>query len=172
MTKANVRDLYDKFPNLENSPHIVESWPTSDYNCLAWVSGSTDDWLWPFDGYLSNNDPGESNPLTAIGEFIGSLGYVESVDGLLENGVEKIVVFVENGDPKHVAWQKENGMWTSKIGENVDMEHTLEGLAGGIYGVPKLFFCRPRTQASSPVPSNPYALPHAWRKHVTPAFDG
>ena len=35
---------------------------------------------------------------------------------------------------KHAARQLTSGRWTSKVGQNIDIEHTLAGLEGPFYG--------------------------------------
>ncbi len=36
--------------------------------------------------------------------------------------------------PTHVARQLPSGLWTSKLGNAEDLEHTLDGLAGAVFG--------------------------------------
>ena len=46
----------------------------------------------------------------------------------LELGTEKIALFADDGIFTHVARQLPNGRWTSKLGNDVDIEHDLEDL--------------------------------------------
>jgi hypothetical protein len=52
----------------------------------------------------------------------------------LEIEYEKIAIYEGADGPEHVARQKASGLWTSKMGKGVDIEHTLEGLEGDFYG--------------------------------------
>lgn len=52
---------------------------------------------------------------------------------------------VANGRPAHAARQLADGSWTSKCGRSEDIRHTLEGLAGDVYGEPTIFLSRPRS---------------------------
>ena len=64
----------------------------------------------------------------------------------LEQGFEKIAIYVKDGEPEHVTRQLVNGAWTSKLGLDEDIEHnTLEGLAGEKFGVVEIVMKRPRT---------------------------
>jgi len=46
-----------------------------------------------------------------------------------EIGFEKIAIHVDSkGKPTHAARQLISGLWTSKLGEFVDIEHPIDGL--------------------------------------------
>jgi len=57
-------------------------------------------------------------------------GYVRCDDGNREPGFEKVAIYADaNGDFTHAARQKEDGSWTSKLGEWEDISHReLKGL--------------------------------------------
>jgi hypothetical protein len=61
-------------------------------------------------------------------------GYTETADRTLEIEYEKIAIYESADGPEHVARQKASGLWTSKMGRGVDIEHTLEGLEGDFCG--------------------------------------
>ena len=61
-------------------------------------------------------------------------GYFETADRTLELEYEKIAIYESSDRPEHVERQKASGIWTSKMGRGVDIEHTLEGLESGFYG--------------------------------------
>ena len=115
------------FPRLVRRNHRVTSAETDTYNCIAWAAGDTTRWWWPRTGYWPAGTP--DDPLD-VGSFIAayaSLGYVVCADGALEEGFEKIAIFVHpNGFPTHAALQLETGYWTSKLGTWEDIEHTSE----------------------------------------------
>jgi hypothetical protein len=58
----------------------------------------------------------------------------------LEKGFEKVAIYVKgNQNPTHAARQLDSGIWTSKIGNEEDIEHSspavLEGLEYGAVAV-------------------------------------
>lgn len=58
-------------------------------------------------------------------------------------GFQKVAFFVgANGVPTHAARQLPSGLWTSKLGEWEDIEHTLHALEGDIYGTVALLLKR------------------------------
>ena len=56
------------------------------------------------------------------------------LDGSREEGFEKIAIYALGAEVRHAARQEEDGTWRSKLGEDEDIEHTLDGLAGPLYG--------------------------------------
>ena len=49
----------------------------------------------------------------------------------LEIGFEKVAIYSDAHGPQHVARQLPDGKWTSKLGQQVDVEHsTLSVLEG------------------------------------------
>ncbi len=84
--------------------------------------------------------------MTAFVRAFELLGYSLCADGDLVAGVEKVVLYTgQQGTPKHMARQLESGLWTSKLGGWVDIEHTsLTALEGGDYGYATHFMKRPR----------------------------
>src|SRR5262245_12266538 len=73
--------------------------------------------------------------LTAFEEAFACLGYKPCERAGLEAGVEKVALYATaDGRPTHMAGQLLDGCWTSKLGEQVDIEHELHALAGELYG--------------------------------------
>ncbi len=70
----------------------------------------------------------------ALTSLFEQLGYSVCPEAELEEGYEKIAIYALRGEGTHAARQLENGKWTSKLGENIDIEHTLAGLKGPHYG--------------------------------------
>jgi hypothetical protein len=135
------------FPNLPATGYAVTSPPTSDYNCIAWAAGVTDDWWWPDPMGVSFWPPGarREETVAAFVEAFQTLGYVACPDDRLEAGFEKVALYARGGAPKHAARQLPNGKWTSKLGELEDVEHTLDGIAGAWYGSVVQVMKRPGT---------------------------
>ena len=62
----------------------------------------------------------------------------------LEDGFEKVYLYMKLGKPTHAARQLCDGSWTSKLGKNVDISHELDGLKGNKYGHPTVYLRRPK----------------------------
>ncbi len=97
-----------------------------------------------------------ANTLDACVQAFGTLGYVECdtsecVMPAFEVGVERIALYALLGQPKHAAKQIDLRTWSSKIGNNIDIEHTLRGLEGPFYGsVVKILRRPPLRVAATP----------------------
>jgi hypothetical protein len=77
-----------------------------------------------------------------------------------EVGFDKIVLYINNqSEGSHAAKLLQSGMWSSKLGDEEDIDHqTPEGLSGSRYGRPYLYMKRPRRSnvtAEIPNESNP-----------------
>ncbi len=69
--------------------------------------------------------------LDAFIRAFGTLGYQPCAEASFELRYEKIALYVDvNGAPTHAARQCHNGRWTSKLGDEVDIEHEFDALAG------------------------------------------
>lgn len=106
-------------------------------------------WWWPSPGHTARsywppNVPREET-LAAFIEAFQVLGYQECDDASLEEGHQKIAIYADDsGKPTHVARQLPNGMWTSKLGRQEDIEHdTVNDVNGPAYGTPVSFMRRP-----------------------------
>lgn len=118
------------FPNLRYTGYSIESERTTDYNCIAWAAGLTDDWWWPEDGSYWPLDPKIESVQSFVDAF-NTLGYVACDDPNLEPGFEKVAIYTNtDGAPTHMARQLGSGKWTSKCGKLEDIIHALEGLEG------------------------------------------
>ena len=123
-----------EFPKLANEGYSVESPPDARYNCIAWAAGEVSRWWWPHpNGYWPPTIPEELS-VTAFTLLFEQLGYRVCPEADLEEGYEKIALYALRGGATHAARQLTNGRWTSKVGQNIDIEHTLAGLKGPYYG--------------------------------------
>jgi len=114
--------------------------PTSPYddgyNCIAWAAGDTERWWWPdaqFQAYWPPGVPRE----TTIEAFVAAYrlsGYVLRSDPTFELGIRKVSIDALDGRPTHAARQLRDGWWASKVGRDIDVEHTFEALDGPTYG--------------------------------------
>src|SRR5437773_1217674 len=116
----------DKFPNalpdtFKCASDRTDNLPHNGYNCIAWAAGKTDNWWWPIDDpsafWPIPIDPLDPVTLDAFIKAFATEGYLVCADGSLENGFEKIAIYVDRGgEPTHAARQLLNGTWTSKMG--------------------------------------------------------
>jgi len=75
-------------------------------------------------------------------QLLGLRGYSPCASPAHETGYEKIALFVSDSQVTHAARQLPSGRWTSKCGQNVDIEHDLHDLEGPRYGKVKLLLAR------------------------------
>lgn len=131
------------FPRLEAEGFRRTSQHTPEYNCIAWAAGDDDRWWWPSpESYWPPGVPEEATLECFVLAF-ATRGYEPCADGALEPGVEKVALYAdEAGVPTHAARQLPTGRWTSKLGTEVDIEHTLPGLEGPVYGKVAAFLRR------------------------------
>ncbi len=104
------------------------------HNCIAWAAGDTSRWWWPDAFFVAYWPPGvpREDTVAAVAPPCESLGYRECDDAGVEPEHEKVAIYAVGDQPKHAARQLPGGLWTSKLGQGVDIEHTLEGLEGAL----------------------------------------
>lgn len=82
--------------------------------------------------------PGGSPKSTSLDAFVmmfGTFGYAVTESPVFEAGFDRIALYVNaHGQVTHAARQLSASEWTSKLGENFDVSHTLDALEGGVYG--------------------------------------
>jgi len=139
-------EIQTGFPNLADTFRVTSE-ETDHYNCIAWAAEDTSHWWWPlYPSYWPNRAPREVT-LDAFISAFASLGYTPCVDGSLENGKEKVVIYLRQGVPTHMARQLASGTWTSKLGPAWDIGHFLPAEVGGqVYGDAVQYLWRPRTE--------------------------
>ena len=123
------------FPKLGND-YSVTSHRDRRYNCIAWAAGVKETWWQPDEHGIFYWPPDipRQYTLEAYVEAFATLGYEVCDNDYLEDGYEKVAIFVEGNSPEHVARQLSSGRWTSKLGMLEDIEHALQGLSGEKYG--------------------------------------
>ena len=137
-----------QWPNLRQANCAITSPNSPVYNCAAWAANDPDNWWQPLQvtGTITYWPDGARRDATIAGyeEAFRTLGYQACEDERLEPGTEKIALYADGeGTFVHAARQLDDGRWTSKLGDLVDIEHpTLADVAGGIYGQPNLFMER------------------------------
>ena len=71
------------------------------------------------------------------------LGYSDKSNECREPGKDKVAIFVDSvGTPTHAARQLPNGKWTSKLGQQIDIEHELAAIEGPLYGSVAIIIAR------------------------------
>jgi hypothetical protein len=136
------------FPLLTEANHRITSPASRSYNCIAWAAGDTEAWWWPDSDEIGYWPAGAVREETVAG-FVAafrSLGYEVCESGVAESGVEKVAIFALRGLPTHAARQLPSGRWSSKLGPQEDIEHTLEALDGPVYGSIVAVLRRPREE--------------------------
>jgi hypothetical protein len=139
--------LLNEFPGLNHAPFQITSDPDVKYNCIAWAAGENNRWWEPIlFQYWPAGVPRESK----LGAYIRAYetrGFIAAQDATLESGFLKAAIYTSDGThtgtPKHAARQLPSGKWTSKLGKFVDIEHTLGGLEGDVYGKVACYLKRP-----------------------------
>ncbi|HWY22438.1 MAG TPA: hypothetical protein VNX26_14520 [Candidatus Acidoferrum sp.] len=135
-------ELEEDCPGLRQSAYKITSPKDPKYNCIAFAVGDVtqfwDDlglpagvrvkgYYWP---------PGAPTADTLLGwvKIFEIHGYSETQDSTTEPEYEKIAIYGSDIGAEHVARQKASGIWVSKMGKGVDIEHTLSGLEGDFPG--------------------------------------
>lgn len=139
------------FPNLNNVATKKTSERTEKYNCIAWAFKDSRRHWWP-------NEKRSFWPIPTLGLSVSDAfdrwfevdGWEKCSDDNHEPGFEKIALYCIQGQPKHAARQLENGLWTSKLGPDIDLTHKLHELSGPAYGVPMHVYRRPIKQDGPP----------------------
>jgi hypothetical protein len=139
----NPERFFADFPNLPK-PVKLKSPYTRAYNCIAFALGFKDKPWWPaeLDMYWPPNCPPEPT-VSAFECAFATQRYKPCSHGRLERGYEKIALFTRENTPTHAAIQLSSGVWMSKCGGNVDIEHKLRELEGPLYGEVTMYFRRP-----------------------------
>jgi hypothetical protein len=106
---------------------IVEKSPAStEYNCIAWAARETGRWWWP-DAMNQYYWPPGVPRVESVDAFVAayaSLGYELCASAELEDGFERVIVYVDGANrPTHAARLLSTGWWTSKLGSQEDVEH-------------------------------------------------
>lgn len=152
MTNGGVNDsLQSFFPHIVREQSRKTSESTPFYNCIAWAAEDTGRWWWPDflpDGlrvYYWPDGAQSDDSVSAFIDAFSKVGYSCCADGKLEKGLQKVALYADQDEHvTHAARQLTDGMWTSKLGENIDCSHTLRALEGGIYGSVTQFLCKTR----------------------------
>lgn len=147
MTRDEIRALFTCL----GEEFTISSSPDPRYNCIAWALGETGRWWHPSAGSYWPPGVPRLNTFAAWRAMLRQQGFEPTDSEAPEPGVERLALFAKAGRPTHLARQLASGRWTSKLGPDEDIEHSLHGLAGVLYGEVTVLFRRPdsRSAASS-----------------------
>lgn len=138
----------ERFPKLAPEGYRVTSAPTDRYNCVAWVARDVNEWWAPGVDGLHWPLESEDDSLVNFIELFRSLGFESSPDGSVAPGLEKIAIYGTGDEFEHVAFQRADGTWSSKLGELADVRHNRVGSITGPgffeYSAVIAYMCRPR----------------------------
>jgi hypothetical protein len=129
----NRDSVLSLYPDIEKVGYKKTSSHTLGYNCIAWAAGDDGRWWEPQTGYSRGGVWPDGCPhedtLDGWMAALGAVKFVQCADGTAEKGYHKVAIFGQSpSDPEHVAWQNQDGVWCSKLGEWEDVEHKrLEG---------------------------------------------
>lgn len=146
--------IFAKFPNLVEGSYIVTSPKDRQYNCVAWACRESGAWIAPdlrwnilTIGREYGNWPEDLKKDMRLETFMNlfeRLGFVACSANDQKSEWEKIALYSQDGFFLHVARQLATGSWTSKLGEEQDIEHiTTTVLEGGDYGSVSIYMHRP-----------------------------
>jgi len=143
MDISNPQKFFEDFPRLNKFPYPFNITSPFDvkYNCIAWVVGVNNRWWGPYHVW-PQGCPRETT-ISAFVQAFAALGYEPCNDGRRERGYEKVALYAKENKPMHAAKQLINGRWTSKLGQDIDIEHKVKDLEGQCYGKVAMYFRRP-----------------------------
>lgn len=153
-SRVDKLTIHDKLkaicPSLTKDNYQETSRATSVYNCVGWVLGDETRWYEPTDSgqyfWLGNKSADYS--LKSYTDMFTSQGFEVCEKSTPEDGFQKIALYVKEKEFSHVALQVPSGRWSSKLGAWEDIEHdTLEAISGPLYGEPRMFMSRKRTES-------------------------
>lgn len=125
------QDFEEQYPKLNAAGYLVTSKKDKIYNCVAWAAERDQKRWWE-----PLNEPGcywpKEVPFNHSFEnyvkVFTVLGYSYCDNPSLEDGFEKVALFSDQfGWFMHVSHQLEDGKWTSKLGPDEDIKHTVIG---------------------------------------------
>ena len=144
-TEAARLDVIRYFPGLRYDKNFEVTSPIDpNYNCIAWAYQIKDRWMWPPAGAPAYLDAvtfwSDDNASMDVEQFVKAFresGYEKCADDSFEKGYRKIALYITPGTKNctHAARQLSNGFWTSKLGQEYDIQHSSpKEIEGFCYG--------------------------------------
>ncbi len=101
---------------------------TPVYNCIAWAAEDNTQW-WepdPFGIYYWPETIERKYSINTYVEAYKSIGYQNCSDEIMEPKFKKVAIYADSMNmPTHAARQLVSGNWTSKLGIDIDVEHSF-----------------------------------------------
>jgi hypothetical protein len=126
--------LVHLFPKLHQDKDFeITSKETPNYNCIAWACNYNDRWIQP--PYLGQPnldcvvwwppDIQEGTDITCLVKVFESQEYQLCETCEHEDGYRKVALYFDEKTNQwtHAARELRNGYWTSKLGQDVDIQH-------------------------------------------------
>lgn len=134
-----------EFENISPNDFKCSSDPETDYNCIAWAAGKTNRPWWPeptwpyfWPAGLPKSPAQEAERLAHFISAFKMEGYRVCfwMRSRYQRGYEKVAIYVnEKGRATHAARMLPTGVWSSKLGNEEDIEHKdLQCIQGKAYG--------------------------------------
>lgn len=141
MASSSNKELESVFPGLSSTAYKITSKFDPKYNCIAWAAGDSNKW-WEPDPmgqyYWPDNAPRDYN-ISSYQKAYEAIGFVLSEETSANPESTTIALFSKDGQGSHASRQIADDEWTSKLGKNVDISHSLRALCGKCYGVVSIF---------------------------------
>jgi hypothetical protein len=124
------------FPNLQDVAQKKTSDPSDAYNCIAWAFKDSRKHWWPNlrRSYWPLRTTPTQTTMEAFEAWFAHDGWEQTATQDPEDGYEKIGLYALRGVPTHAARILDSGIWTSKLGPDIDLSHQLSELEGPSYG--------------------------------------
>lgn len=128
---------FPHFPNSFQEPFTETSKFDPSYNCIAWAATDSNKWYEPDPHglYFWPSEVPREYSIYAYIELYQHLGYVLCENGDYEEGYEKVAIFSSDMiTASHAARQLDANNWTSKLGRDIDVSHSIFTISNGFYG--------------------------------------
>jgi hypothetical protein len=125
------------FPNSYQEPFIQTSQFDPSYNCIAWAANDSNRWYEPDpDGdYFWPQEVPREYTIEAYIQLYQHIGYEPCDNGDFEVGYQKVAIFSSDMiTASHAARQLNADHWTSKLGKDIDVSHSIFSISDGFYG--------------------------------------
>lgn len=131
---SEKEEIYASFPKLKDATHKFTSPADPTYNCIAWSVNDATRYWWPNHfTYWPDGVPLDDS-LDAFMQMYSKLGY-RLTELIPKRGVEAVAIYGAGSRVKHAArLSKDSSLWKSKLGDEVDIEHTLNAIESDVYG--------------------------------------
>jgi hypothetical protein len=128
----------NNFPSLQSDPRFATTSPLDRrYNCIAYAMDDRSNWWWPLPFQGPNYWPAPSDhrfeTVEAFAAAFATRGY-EPCAEMPSEEFDVVALYGISGKVTHAAKRKTGEIWLSKLGPNIDIEHSLHAVEGPTYG--------------------------------------